>query len=1381
VNPAIACSSQSVVQVETAKVDHLTVTTAGIARSFQLTVRDAFGNIRDSTTQALVSRLTLQSGLEKPFVGGVSFYSAGANERAPTATDPQGRYMVSYTITRSGIFNNDVSLADVRGNGVYGTYFVNMDLTGGSVTLLDANINFNWGNDAPVASGVIPAKSFSVRWTGLIRPSFSELYTFYALADDVVRVYVDNTLVIDRLNSTSGVEYAGTYMMIGNVLFDIKVEYADFDNAAYVTLSYSSPSTPKQVIPNSVLFPGLDLLSSSTYGGGRNTLTSWPSVTCASTSTVRGTGLTIATAGIPAYFTIQSFDEYSNPRPNQNNNGVTTSESTADCKTADLCNWRVRVVSDTVSGTFRPKIATVTGHIENGGINNPVLGNSNFAVTYTYTVAGAHTVSTTYLKSTHAYSAAVPVGNGLAATYYDDSLFSIPTAAITQVPVTLTGTVASGSVPISSGLNNDNLWSARYSGHVLFSAASLTITVTKPAASSVKIWLDDVAIIVDSSTVNPAFTMTNMVANNIYPIRVEYITSSAGALAHTLSLALTGGTFSLFPSWDVSGSTKRLRINPAVASSARSSFLGRGLTIATSGVQALFTVSCRDEFDNLRAIGDDLFVARAFPAIASAKYGVEYAPSPYGDVWGNAGGYNADINCLSCPALVRASVTDRKDNTYFVAFTPTKKGLYKVVASLARTGGLSATYYAAAPADATAARSYGAGTTASTMTVDFSTSNYITGATASGFPANMASDFAFVRWSGFVQPSKAAQYTFSVQMWSSDAAEEVTIWIDNTKVLNAVGNSATKSATFGFGLANALYDIHVTFKSRATAAANSGVSLNWESLGSFAASDNVIKQVVPTSRLYTRQDVGNGNVLNPSQTPPNPIEPRTAPTGLTALTVHASIGCATKSISNGNFLTLATAGGVAMFSISGRDSYQNDRTMNSDMPFTVSLYGSGGSPTIQAVMTAGAASSNLYTSQFSASVALSYDVFVKYANDNAFGSPYSLVVRPAQECATRTTITGSGLTAATVNSQAAFTIQSRDSFGNARTQALSAGCAAVTAIALTFTGSAPFSMTSCAVTGDTTLCNGVPVLILGGIVATGSSPALAFLGTSTDAGVGSTTQCHIRNPGSYTTAPSTTAYPQTSLFVTRITYTSNGPIHEIGALAGVINANIEKQPLTLHSYTTYHATNSPLGMIQSAGMYQGIYTLTSAPVSKASYFIPTMAIKGTLVATYYIGTISTPLTDDIDSLGGVTACFSGMIPFPLLTTSAYPTVAPFPGTCTATPTAARFAGIVQSTAITAITFTVTRLVSSVARIFFRGQQIGNGDSALATTSAVGATTTGASLATTNSWITSTNANAFDDFFIEVVGSGTSVVSVSSGTVWGNHYLSQPVFSQTITT
>jgi hypothetical protein len=117
------------------------------------------------------------------------------------------------------------------------------------------------------------------------------------------------------------------------------------------------------------------------------------------------------------------------------------------------------------------------------------------------------------------------------------------------------------------------------------------------------------------------------------------------------------------------------------------------------------------------------------------------------------------------------------------------------------------------------------------------------------------------------------------------------------------------------------------------------------------------------------------------------------------------------------------------------------------------------------------------------------------------------------------------------------------------------------------------------------------------------------------------------------------------------------------------------------------------------------------------------------------------------------------------------------GTCGANPTAARFAGIVQSTANAVITFTVTRLSSSVARIFFRGQLIGTGVADV--TPITGPTLTDGG-AQSNTWHTSTNTNAFDDFFIEVVGDGRSVVSLSPGTVWGNHYLSQPVFSQTIT-
>src|SRR6478609_6498572 len=74
-----------------------------------------------------------------------------------------------------------------------GTYFNNSDLTVPVVTQSDPQINFDWGKGSP-ASGVDPS-TFSVRWTGKIKPAFSETYTFTTTADDGVRLWVNGQLI----------------------------------------------------------------------------------------------------------------------------------------------------------------------------------------------------------------------------------------------------------------------------------------------------------------------------------------------------------------------------------------------------------------------------------------------------------------------------------------------------------------------------------------------------------------------------------------------------------------------------------------------------------------------------------------------------------------------------------------------------------------------------------------------------------------------------------------------------------------------------------------------------------------------------------------------------------------------------------------------------------------------------------------------------------------------------------------------------------------------------------------------------------------------------------------------------------------------------------
>ena len=84
----------------------------------------------------------------------------------------------------------------LAGAGFTGAYYNNADLTSPVLSRNDPAIDFNWGKGSP-ATGIDPS-TFSVRWTGYVKPTYSETYTFYATADDGVRLMVNGQSVIDR-------------------------------------------------------------------------------------------------------------------------------------------------------------------------------------------------------------------------------------------------------------------------------------------------------------------------------------------------------------------------------------------------------------------------------------------------------------------------------------------------------------------------------------------------------------------------------------------------------------------------------------------------------------------------------------------------------------------------------------------------------------------------------------------------------------------------------------------------------------------------------------------------------------------------------------------------------------------------------------------------------------------------------------------------------------------------------------------------------------------------------------------------------------------------------------------------------------------------------
>jgi hypothetical protein len=140
------------------------------------------------------------------------------------------------------------------GTGLRGEYFDNIDLTNFKSTRVDGSINFYWGTKAPVAE-IRDDESYSVRWSGKIRPAYSERYTFYITRDNGARLWIDNQLIVDKWNSDMGFMDSGKIVLEAGRLYDIKLEFFNNSGNGIVILEWSSKSTGKAVVPSECLYP----------------------------------------------------------------------------------------------------------------------------------------------------------------------------------------------------------------------------------------------------------------------------------------------------------------------------------------------------------------------------------------------------------------------------------------------------------------------------------------------------------------------------------------------------------------------------------------------------------------------------------------------------------------------------------------------------------------------------------------------------------------------------------------------------------------------------------------------------------------------------------------------------------------------------------------------------------------------------------------------------------------------------------------------------------------------------------------------------------------------------------------------------------------------
>jgi PA14 domain-containing protein len=99
----------------------------------------------------------------------------------------------------------------------------------------DTDVNFNWGQGSP--DPAVPADNFSARWTRTLNFE-GRVYRFSVLADDGVRVFVDNAVVIDEWHSATSTTYTADVNLAAG-LHILRIEYYEATGDAYIVFTFA--------------------------------------------------------------------------------------------------------------------------------------------------------------------------------------------------------------------------------------------------------------------------------------------------------------------------------------------------------------------------------------------------------------------------------------------------------------------------------------------------------------------------------------------------------------------------------------------------------------------------------------------------------------------------------------------------------------------------------------------------------------------------------------------------------------------------------------------------------------------------------------------------------------------------------------------------------------------------------------------------------------------------------------------------------------------------------------------------------------------------------------------------------------------------------------
>lgn len=200
------------------------------------------------------------------------------------ATDTSAGY-VGFKIDSTAIYDTVIV---GKGTGLKGDYYGYKNLIGSFYCgndvhrfRVDTVINFNWGAEPPFAE--LCNVFYTVTWEGFIQAPLSGNYTFWAEADYMVSLKIDNQILFTgaQLGISAPIKLAA------GVLYPVTFQYT-YSNSqnAVVSLLWTTPGTSLQLIPKKFLYPE-GIIQADTLGSVVTHLQKW----CVSAGAVKQNNL----------------------------------------------------------------------------------------------------------------------------------------------------------------------------------------------------------------------------------------------------------------------------------------------------------------------------------------------------------------------------------------------------------------------------------------------------------------------------------------------------------------------------------------------------------------------------------------------------------------------------------------------------------------------------------------------------------------------------------------------------------------------------------------------------------------------------------------------------------------------------------------------------------------------------------------------------------------------------------------------------------------------------------------------------------------------------------------------------------------------------------